>query len=525
MKRINPYPLLFVTAVIFDRVAASITQIDPLQSLRSLSVLLPLCIVGAFIFEYFVKDRNRADFMVFIIIASFVLYRSLYGLIVETFPQQADYLGIVLTLLLGWLYTKITSYKLWRSIRNPARITYYFNIVFAVLLLMQAGRLGKGIYGNLVSAASPQLTAIPAVAEDIHLNSEVRPDIYVIILDGYARQDVLKSMYAYDNSGFISELEKRGFYVPAENHSNYIQTPFTMASLWNFEYVQPWEPPSDYHQYLLKPIQNNRVFHLLDEIGYTTVSFEGPLSYTQIKNSDVYLTNFLPVNKFESLLLVNSPLEPLSNIFNLRIPIPSYKTHQTHVLYEFDTLPMIPASIPGPKIVYAHIMAPHPPFVFDQNGNVLPQEQPYRMWDDSDSAGGQEKYRKGYREQLIFINREILEAIDGILANSEAPPVILVMGDHGPASMFYWNFDKPGCIWERTSNLYALLLPGVRGDGMLYASISPVNTFRVIFNTYFATDLPLLEDRTYLAASQFHDKIKDVTATTDSRIGCTNAVP
>ena len=143
------------------------------------------------------------------------------------------------------------------------------------------------------------------------------------------------------------------------------------------------------------------------------------------------------------------------------------------------------------------------------------------MWDDSETAGGEEDYQKGYREQIIFANKEILEDIDAILAKSKTPPIILLMGDHGPASMFQFDIDQPGCVWERTSNLYALLLPGHQNDGTLYSTISPVNTFRVIFNTYFGTNLPLLEDRTYLAAAQYRNKIKDVTDQRDSRESCT----
>ena len=130
-------------------------------------------------------------------------------------------------------------------------------------------------------------------------------------------------------------------------------------------------------------------------------------------------------------------------------------------------------------------------------------------------------YRNGYREQLRFINREMINVIDAILTKSETPPIILIMSDHGPASMFNWNFEDPGCLWERTSNLYAILLPGHENDGTVYPSISPVNTFRMIFNTYFATDLPLLEDRSYMMAWQQPTLKVDVTNVRDSLEGCT----
>ena len=37
----------------------------------------------------------------------------------------------------------------------------------------------------------------------------------------------------------------------------------------------------------------------------------------------------------------------------------------------------------------------------------------------------------------------------------------------------------------------------VKGEQVLYDSVTPVNTFRLIFNYYFNTDLPLLEDKMY----------------------------
>ena len=171
--------------------------------------------------------------------------------------------------------------------------------------------------------------------------------------------------------------------------------------------------------------------------------------------------------------------------------------------------------------MYAHILAPHPPFVFDQSGNLLSHETPYALWDETTYIGGSEEYRKGYREQVIFINGEIISVITDILAKSKTPPIILIMGDHGPASMFNWALDAPGCIWERSSNLYAILLPGHQADGTVYSAMTPVNTFPVIFNTYFGTNLPLLEDRTYLMSWQQPTIKIDITDQRDSRDGCT----
>ena len=86
-------------------------------------------------------------------------------------------------------------------------------------------------------------------------------------------------------------------------------------------------------------------------------------------------------------------------------------------------------------------------------------------------------------------------AITRILAESERPPIIILQGDHGPAlhmSTVLADMD----VRERYSIFNAYLLPD-GGDENLYDSISPVNTFRVLFNHYFGTDYPLLEDKAF----------------------------
>ncbi len=519
MKKNFPYPLLLVTAAVFDCINALMAQVAPVQSFRTLLVVLFLCTMFLLIVHHKIQDLHRAYFMLFTFMLLFAIYPPFYSMLSARFPQQGDEYGIALLPVFGVLYVISVSPTVWRFISQPAKLTYYLNLVCSFLLIFQVMQFGANTYVQVTTSTG--LSAIPTLTTDVQLKGTTHPDIYVLILDAYGREDVLKDIYGYDNSAFTNGLRERGFYVPTQNHSNYIQTTYAMASLWNFDYVQPWVAPSDYNQYLLEPIQNNRVFELLHNAGYKTVSFEGALSYTQIYNADIYVTNSVPLNKFEAFSLENSPLEPLSDVFNLHLPIPGYDAHRERVMFKLDELKRVPEAIPGPKIVYAHFLVPHPPFVFDQYGNALPQSQSYHLWDDTEDAGGTEAYREGYIQQIKFINKKVLEAVDAIVAQSATPPVILIMGDHGPASMFHFNIDAPGCVWERTSNLYALLLPGHQHDGTLYQTITPVNTFRIIFNTYFDANLPLLDDRTYLAAAQYRSQIRDVTNIRDSLAGCT----
>ena len=82
--------------------------------------------------------------------------------------------------------------------------------------------------------------------------------------------------------------------------------------------------------------------------------------------------------------------------------------------------------------------------------------------------------------------------IDKIIANSSQPPIIILQADHGPASMLDQESLDNTNIKERMAILNALYLPG-DGDKGLYPSITPVNTFRIIFNHYFGTNYSLLK--------------------------------
>jgi hypothetical protein len=54
-------------------------------------------------------------------------------------------------------------------------------------------------------------------------------------------------------------------------------------------------------------------------------------------------------------------------------------------------------------------------------------------------------------------------------------------------------------LWDRFAILNAYLLPG-DGSGRLYNEITPVNTFRLIFDQYLGTDLQLLEDESFFSS-------------------------
>jgi len=101
-----------------------------------------------------------------------------------------------------------------------------------------------------------------------------------------------------------------------------------------------------------------------------------------------------------------------------------------------------------------------------------------------------------YREQLMFTEKKMTAALDSIFAKSAVPPIIIIQADHGPGSGLRWEDVQGTDVRERLAILNAYYLPG-GGDTLLYYEVSPVNTFRIVFNHYFGTNYELLEDKSY----------------------------
>jgi hypothetical protein len=121
--------------------------------------------------------------------------------------------------------------------------------------------------------------------------------------------------------------------------------------------------------------------------------------------------------------------------------------------------------------------------------------------------------RNSYLDQLMFINQEILAAVDGILAKSKTPPIMVIQADHGSGIFFDPTSIEKSCLYERFSILNAYYLPGVDPNSVPM-DLSPVNSFRFIFNAYFQTSLELLPNRQYFSISERFYQLIDVTGQT-----------
>jgi hypothetical protein len=320
----------------------------------------------------------------------------------------------------------------------------------------------------------------------------MKPDIYYIILDGYGRSDVLESLYSFDNSGFINYLKERGFYIAENSYSNYNQTALSLASSLNFHYLSDLGIQTGINTESRIPltglIKENQIKSNLNELGYQFVSYSSGYNVTEIINTDVYIPSSRPINHFEATFLSNTLA-----VFWLDRQIPIWYRNQ--ILETFDSLAEMPKNILGPKFIFAHVLVPHPPFIFGPKGEALPIKG---FRDGNYYNGTREEYIKGYRGQVIYINHILETLIDKILTRSDIEPIIILQGDHGPGAYLNWDTFEQTCPKERMAILNAYYIPGQKTED-LYPSVSPVYSFRIVFNQIFGSDLSLEPDEAYFS--------------------------
>jgi len=320
-----------------------------------------------------------------------------------------------------------------------------------------------------------------STVDDIVL--DYSPDIYYLILDMYARDDVLEEVYHYDNSELLSFLTSSGFYVANESRANYHHTLQSLASSLNLVYLDDIAEQMGGEYTNIRPlttmVKNSRVMQYLRNRGYTIVAFSTGHEFTDNKNVDVYLRpeRWHP-SQFQRGLM---NITPFAALVKTRDDL-----HRSRILYIFEHLADA-TRIDSPTFVFAHILAPHPPYAFGPNGESV-ESKPHFEYE-------YDEFIETYRNQVSHVNLRLRPAIEEILSQSPEPPIIIVQADHGAA---YRN----EAIHARIPILNAYYFPD-QDYSALYEGITPVNTFRVVFNNYFGTDYAMLEDKSYFVENPY----------------------
>jgi hypothetical protein len=317
------------------------------------------------------------------------------------------------------------------------------------------------------------------------------PNIYLLMLDAYPREDTLLS-YGLDNEPFSMELARMGFSLYPESQGSYQYTTQVLASMLNMKHLDEIDrlvppPPSKVGQAraLRQAVRFGSALQVLEQNGYRTVSTGFPSSVLTLRGVDEYIDRG-DVTMFEHQVLRRTSLWPwVDEVWAL-------PQLQSQVVNALDVVGQVAAQDSDrPVFVFAHVFGPHTPFVFDRSGQIprLSCDPECERWTflHHEMPIGREEYEAAYADQVRYLNGLVLSAIDTIVtADPEA--VVVVFSDHG-ARAEEGETDE----WYRT--FFAARTPG--HPALFEQNPRAIAIFPSLFRAYFDHDVPIPSDVTF----------------------------
>jgi len=499
LKSLVLHPFLFALYPVLALFSFNITQVPTNQVFMPIVVSVGSAFILWLVINLVFKDKKKSGLFVFLFLFLFFSY----GHFQRALTLQGYQLGQPKYLLPVWgLLFVLATYLISKVRTNLDNHTLILNVVTAFLVLSSLVNivpytLQRRAANEAVLQVRPSVEGEAWNLTGQNLDPVQQPDIYYLIFDRYANPAILQETFDYDNQDFTNYLTGQDFFIAYESQTNYPSTFLSLASSLNMEYLESLKTikNSKDHTLIYELLQDYRVWRFLKARGYKFIHLGDWFDPTRSNRFADINYNYSPLglNGFAIMLLRTTVLLPAIDTF-----IGDINTqNRTRALYKFEKLSEIP-EMEGPKFVFSHMLLPHDPYIFGPDGEFLSEEN---------TASKTEI--ENYLNQLTYTNRKIKETVDAILTKSIFPPVIIIQSDEGPlitseflATEFMNNTDwsqiSPEQLDVHLKILNAYHLPGL-GQKNLYGSISPVNSFRLVFNHYFDTDFQLLEDKTYIS--------------------------
>lgn len=471
------YPVLFLWS-------QNVAEIAPGEIVPPLVGVVGATALATLILGTVLGDRRRAA----LIVTPVVLGALLYGHI-------ASVTGAIETVqMAGWL--AIVGLAVFGAIR------------------LGAGRLG-GIDTALlrlgiVSVAVPLVmiapfeiedalvAPAPALAGDGSLAAATdapKRDVYWIVLDRYGSDRSLELRFGATNT-LTPWLRDQGFAVLDDSHANYVATSLSLATTLNMAHLEELTglvgSESSSYTPVYSKLTTPRAVQQFKALGYRYLHLGSWWNPTRTDPTADVNYNADLESEVVSLLVEYSVAPRIIETFGLEeVPPSESAKHLEHNRFALDTLDGL-RDEPGPKFVLAHVLLPHPPYVFDRDGRYIPPDEAATL-DQADA----------FQRQLDYTNRRLRAFIERLLALPEAEqPIIILQADEGPWTEPYaadrdaydWRTASPEELEIKFGILNAWYVPG-DVDLALDPTMSAINTFPVLFSRYFRLDYELLDDR------------------------------
>jgi hypothetical protein len=483
------FPGLFLWA---QNVAEFTAFAKPLDIVIPLLITLAASVLAVLLAALVFRSWRKAGLIVFLFLVAFFAYGHVFEFIIETdwfgfFPQKR--------FLIGWaIFFAIVGLLALRIRTDLKSITNSLNAITVILVAISVINIIAFHVGKEDAAASDgqRVGNEGELAAGTSGDHKFLPDIYYIVPDAMTSPQNFKNIMGEDMSEFTGYLRSRGFAIDDDARSNYSHTTTSLSSVLNMEhitYMADVMPAGSIDPMVLPELmKEGTVFKFFRSQGYQIIHSRemgwpehyGDTLFNCV--SGVFLS--FHADDFSGALIRTTVLEPALKFFKV------YASRlQGQNICDFDEIVQA-KRIEGPKFVFAHLFVPHPPYIFGRNGEQVAASSATFPYSKERS-----EVKVQYSDQSVYVATKLQEVVDALLSDPEYEPIILIQADTGTGIVF-GEGDNIDVYEERFGIWNAIHLPR-GGNEALYDGMTPVNSFRVILNYYFGTDLEMKPDISY----------------------------
>ena len=461
------------------------------------------------------KSKIVADFLaslVVILSLNYESFKNIFRLIPNLDESTLNLLTKIFALLVLGLSVVIA-----KKVTFNKSLLKNIKFCLVILILVNMSTLVLTIYQNIdkIPLDSPKIQALHKKAlpspEQFQNKKNIKlRNVYLFVLDGYPRYDLLETTTGYKNENFYQELKGLNGHIVKNSFSNYNGTLNSIASFLNLNYNFKNDLSSELSDtsFLRALISNNYFFYFLKGIGYEINFINNgyfiPSSIAD-RNFDIFQKQGLQEIRdkeyrkgligidhranFESIFsrfahrLLYTNLERLikykDNIFKHQDDSERELEHydSVHRLNETLNFNQRIKSSEKPALYYVHIMSPHGPTKVTEDGSELQS-----TWKPTPNQ---------FLGELKYLNKRMVETIKNIKEKDNDGHIIIV-SDHGSKLGSVWSENTTEPYFE---NLIYVQTGNPEFSELLGEKVSLVNLLRHYLNFYFDLKLEILKDR------------------------------
>ena len=507
-KKIHPFLVgIFPILIIYSQ---NIGRVEITELFLPVIIIVGLTIGLYYFLKSILKNENKSAIIVTLILITLFSYGHIYYLLSDVMIDEFDigqnrYLIPAFGLVLGISIFFIIRAR--RVFDNATSILNVISIVFIIVAISNVALVGAEITScdkcsnqEFFYEARDFSDYFESHEFSISENQEL-PDVYYLILDEYARNDALIEYHNFSNHELTEFLEKKGFHIAKNSFANYPMSVQSIPAIMNMDYINflADEIGTEVRNY--KPLNgknyglypNNMVIKNFKEMDYKIITFntfalhlhENPLADKTFCHRDKFLLD----NRLADVLARTS-------IFGYYIERWAEGELRQATLCAFENFGNAGNVFDEPVFVWAHVMLPHPPWIFGPNGEEITPGKPLLITDNPEFRDSGWEPKRQYIQQVQFANKKTIEVVENILENNRNA-IIIIQGDHGTAWETNWMEPSKEDAWQRLRNFDAIYFPDKDKRDLLLDDRTLVNTFRTVFNAYYESNYELLENKMY----------------------------